>query len=216
MPAHRRRRSRTRPRHIWRISAAHVVWSGILRILQRVVHHKKSDRREFKIAFSVRDVLAEKSRAVKAQFEALVQAVQKAGKYPAREEAARAVHAVMDALKDKVPPDVLSRVADSLQLKEAARWAGRPRSDCIREGVKDGQQDSTGRRVLRARTTTVGSPSRSSRAPKTRPCSGRPPRSRHTLLLGSSPAVGCSTSASTLADVLHVAELEPLQQVLTP
>jgi uncharacterized protein (DUF2267 family) len=116
-----RRRHRTRPRHVWRISAAHVVWSGILRILQRVVHHKKTDRRDFKINFSVRDVLAESSRAVKAQFDALVQAVQKAGKYPAKEEAARAVHAVMEALKEKVPPDVLSRVADSLQLKEAAR-----------------------------------------------------------------------------------------------
>ena len=121
VPAHRRRRSRTRPRRIWRISAAHVIWSGILRILQRIVHHKKSDRREFKINFSVRDLVAESSRAVRAQFDALVQAVQKAGKYPAKEEAARAVHAVMDALKDKVPPDVLSRVADSLRLSEAAR-----------------------------------------------------------------------------------------------
>lgn len=120
-PGRRRRRSRTRPRHIWRISAAHVVWSGILRILQRVVHHKKTDRREFKINFSVRDVLAESSRAVRAQFDALVQAVQKAGKYPARDEAARAVHAVMDALKDKVPPDVLSRIGESLRLSEAAR-----------------------------------------------------------------------------------------------
>jgi uncharacterized protein (DUF2267 family) len=116
-----RRRHRTRPRRVWRISAAHVVWSAILRILQRVVHHKKTDRRDFRINFSVRDVLAESSRAVKAQFDALVQAVQKAGKYPAKEEAARAVHAVMEALKEKVPPDVLSRVADSLQLKEAAR-----------------------------------------------------------------------------------------------
>jgi hypothetical protein len=113
----RKPRARKRPRRIRRFSAAHVVWSGILRILQRVVHHKKSDRREFKLAFSVRDLLAEKSKAVKAQFEALVQAVQKAGKYPAKEEAARAVHAVMDALKDKLPPDVLSRVAESLQTR---------------------------------------------------------------------------------------------------
>ena len=107
-----------------RFSAAHVAWSGLLRILQRVVHYKHGDRRdrlEFKINFSVRDLVAEKSKAVKAQFDALIQAVQKAGSYPAREEAARAVHAVMDALKDKVPPDVLSRVAESLQLKEAAR-----------------------------------------------------------------------------------------------
>jgi uncharacterized protein (DUF2267 family) len=116
-----RRRRRVRTRRIRRFSAAHVAWSGLLRILQRVVHYKHGDRLEFKLNFSVRDLVAEKSKAVKAQFEALVQAVQKAGKYPAREEAARAVHAVMDALKEKVPPDVLSRVAESLQLKEAAR-----------------------------------------------------------------------------------------------
>lgn len=117
-----KRRTRVRrPRRIRRFSAAHVVWSGVLRILQRVVHYKQSDRREFKLAFSVRDLLSEKSRAVKAQFEALVQAVQKAGSYPAREEAARAVHAVMDAMKDKLPPDVLSRVADSLTPRRNGR-----------------------------------------------------------------------------------------------
>jgi uncharacterized protein (DUF2267 family) len=119
MPVSRRRHIRTR--RLYRFSAAHVAWSGLLRILQRVVHYKHGDRLEFKLNFSVRDLVAEKSKAVKAQFEALIQAVQKAGSYPAREEAARAVHAVMDALKDKLPPDVLSRVAESLQLKEAAR-----------------------------------------------------------------------------------------------
>ena len=52
-----------------------------------------------------------------------MQAVQKAGKYPAREEAARAVHAVMDALKDKVPPDVISRLTESLPLRKGNREA---------------------------------------------------------------------------------------------
>ncbi len=86
-----------------------------------MAHYKRGDRLEFKLNFSVRDLVSEKGRAVKAQLDALLQAVQKAGSYQAREEAARAVHAVMDALKDRVPPDVLSRVADSLQLREAAR-----------------------------------------------------------------------------------------------
>lgn len=117
----RRSRSYKRPRRIRRLSAAHVVWSGVLRVMQRIVHYKKSDRREFKLAFSVRDLLSDSSRAVRAQFESLVQAVQRAGKYPAKEEAARAVHAVMDALKDRLPPDVLSRVADSLPLRKGSR-----------------------------------------------------------------------------------------------
>jgi len=133
-----RRRRRKRSRNIRRFSAAHVAWSGLLRVMQRVVHYKHGDRLEFKLNFSVRDLLSDKSRAVKAQFEALVQAVQKAGSYQAREDAARAVHAVMDALKDRVPPDVLSRVADSLQLKEAARLGRAAAQRLHREASKDG------------------------------------------------------------------------------
>jgi uncharacterized protein (DUF2267 family) len=139
-----RRHRRIRPRRIRRFSAAHVAWVGLLRVLQRLVHYKHGDRRdrlEFKLNFSVRDLVAEKSKVVRAQFEALVQAVQKAGSYPAREEAARAVHAVMDALKEKVPPDVLSRVAESLQLKEAAR-RGRAAAQRVHgEEGKNSQED---------------------------------------------------------------------------
>ena len=89
--------------------------------MQRLTHYKRSDRLEFKISFSVRDLLSDKGRAVKDQMEALVQAVQKAGSYQAKEEATRAVHAVMDALKDRVPPDVLVKLSESLPVREAAR-----------------------------------------------------------------------------------------------
>jgi len=129
------RASRRRRRH--RVTGR-IVWGGLLRVLQRITHYKHGDRLEFKLNFSARDLLSEKSRAVKAQFDALVQAVQKAGSYQAREDAARAVHAVMDALKDRVPPDVLSRVADSLQLKEAARLGRAAAHRLHREGSKDG------------------------------------------------------------------------------
>ena len=89
--------------------------------MQRLTHYKRSDLLEFKISFSVRDLLAPGGRAVKDQVEALVQAVQKAGSYQAKEEAARAVHAVMDALKDRVPPDVLVKLSESLPVREGAR-----------------------------------------------------------------------------------------------
>jgi uncharacterized protein (DUF2267 family) len=112
---------RVRRRRLRRFSAAHVVWSGLLKVIQRIVHYKHGDRLEFKLNFSVRDLLSDKSRALKDQFEALVHAVQRAGSYQAREEAARAVHAVMDAMRERVPPDVLKRLVDSLQLREAAR-----------------------------------------------------------------------------------------------
>jgi hypothetical protein len=98
-----------------------ILWSGALRVMQRIARYKRGERQEFKIAFSVRDLLTDKGRHVRDQVEALVQAVQKAGSYQAREEAARAVHAVIDALKDRVPPDVLLKLSESLPLRESAR-----------------------------------------------------------------------------------------------
>jgi hypothetical protein len=89
--------------------------------MQRLTHYKRSDLLEFKINFSVRELLAPKGRAVKDQVEALVQAVQKAGSYPAKEDATRAVHAGMDALKDRAPADVLIKLSESLPVREGAR-----------------------------------------------------------------------------------------------
>ena len=113
-----RPRSR-RPRR--RVTTGSLVWPGLVRVMQRLTHYNRSDLLEFKLGFSVRDLLAPKGRAVKDQVEALLQAVQKAGSYQAKDEAARAVHAVLDALKDRVPPDVLIKLSESLPVKEAAR-----------------------------------------------------------------------------------------------
>lgn len=104
-----------------RLLTGRIVWGGLLRVLQRITHYKHGDRLEFKLSFSVRDLVTDKGRAVKDQMEALVQAVQKAGSYQAREEAARAVHAVMDGMKDWVPADALSKLAESAPVREAAR-----------------------------------------------------------------------------------------------
>ena len=109
-------RRRRRPRVTGRI-----VWGGLLRVLQRITHYKHGDRLEFKISYSVRDLLTDKGRVVRDQVEALVQAVQKAGSYQAKEEAARAVHAVMDGFKDRVPADVLAKLSESSPVRETAR-----------------------------------------------------------------------------------------------
>ena len=101
--------------------STHLVWRGLLRIIQRLTHYKHSDGLEFRMSYSVRDLVSEKGRAVKDQMEALALAVQKAGSYQAREEATRAVHAVMEALNDRVPPDVLLKLSESLPVREAAR-----------------------------------------------------------------------------------------------
>jgi hypothetical protein len=103
------------------VGTGRLIWPGLLRVVQRLTHSKRTDLLEFKLAFSVRDLVAPKGRAVKDGVEALVQAVQKAGSYQAKDEAARAVHAVMDALKDRVPPDVLLKLSESLPVREGAR-----------------------------------------------------------------------------------------------
>jgi hypothetical protein len=124
--------TRRRVRHKRRVTTGALVWPGLLRLLQRVTHYKRTDLLEFRIGFSVRDLLAPKGRAVKDQFDALVQAVQKAGSYQARDEAARAVHAVMDALKDKVPPEVLTKLSESVSAMEGVRFRrGAPGPDKV-------------------------------------------------------------------------------------
>jgi uncharacterized protein (DUF2267 family) len=112
---------RFRHRKYRRFTTGHLVWSGLLRVIQRITNYKRGDKLEFKISFSVPDLLSDKGRAVRDQVEALVGAVQKAGSYQAREEATRAVHAVMDVLKDRLPPDVLLKLSESLPVREAAR-----------------------------------------------------------------------------------------------
>jgi len=111
------RRSRFRPFPFTR----HLVWSGALKVLQRLTHVKHSNLWEYKLGYGVRDVVGDKGRAVKDQMEALAQAVQRAGSYQAKDEATRAFHAVMEALNERVPPDVLMKLSESLPVREAAR-----------------------------------------------------------------------------------------------
>ena len=110
-----------------------IVWGGLLRVMQRITHYKHGDRLEFKLNFSVRDLISDKGRLIKDQMEALVQAVQKAGSYQAREEAARAVHAVMDGMKGWVPADALSKLAESSAVRETAR-IGRAAAQRLQKG----------------------------------------------------------------------------------
>lgn len=114
----RSRSSQHKRRHF---PGSRLVWGGLVRILQRIARIKRSDKLEFKLSFSVRDLVSEKSRAVLDQVEALVRAVQKAGSYEAREEAMRAVVAVLDGLKGRVPPEVLSRLSEAAPVREVAR-----------------------------------------------------------------------------------------------
>jgi hypothetical protein len=128
--------SRSRRRRVRRFTTGRLVWGSLLRVMQRITHYKHGDRLEFKINFSARDLLTDKRRAVKDQVEALVQAVQKAGSYQAREEATRAVHAVMDGLKGRVPADVMTKLGESSPVREVARLGRAASQRLQRDGDK--------------------------------------------------------------------------------
>ncbi|MGI5939214.1 MAG: DUF2267 domain-containing protein [Thermoleophilia bacterium] len=114
--------SKFRKPRLFRFSLTrHLVWRALLKILYRATHIKHGNLWEYKLGYSVRDVVGDKSRAVKDQMEVFAQAVQKAGSYKAKDEATRAFRAVMEALNDRVPPDVLIKLSESLPVREAAR-----------------------------------------------------------------------------------------------
>jgi uncharacterized protein (DUF2267 family) len=120
--------------------AGRLVWGGFVKIIQRVTHIKPGNLLEYRLSYSVRDVVSDKSRAVRDQMEALAQAVQKAGSYQAKDEATRAFQAVMEALNELVPPDVLMKLSESLPVREAARLR-RAAAERLRKG-EEGESDS--------------------------------------------------------------------------
>jgi len=123
-----------------RLTTGRLVWGGLLRVLQRITHYKQGDHLEFKLNFSVRDLVSDKSRAVRDQFDALVQAVQKAGSYQAREEATRALHAVWDGLKDRVPPDVFSKLSETMAFAEVGRLGRSKSADSESSALDDAER----------------------------------------------------------------------------
>jgi len=99
----------------------HIGWDIGVRAMEKASGHGRGEPLDFRLSSSARDLLTSKSRAVRNEVEALAEAVMRAGSYPAREEGLRALHAVLDAVRDRVPADVLLKLSDYLPEAEAAR-----------------------------------------------------------------------------------------------
>ncbi|MCJ7795180.1 MAG: DUF2267 domain-containing protein [Thermoleophilia bacterium] len=99
----------------------HIGWDIGVRAMEKASGHRRGEPLDFKLSSSARDLLSTKSRAVRDEVEALTEAVMRAGSYPAREEGIRALHAVLDAVRDRVPRDVLLKLSEHLPEAEAAR-----------------------------------------------------------------------------------------------
>jgi hypothetical protein len=99
----------------------HVGWDVGVLLLERAAGHKRGDRLDYRLRASARDLLAEKSQVVRDEMEVLRSAIARAGAYAGSEDATRALHAVLDALRDRVPPDLLLRLSEYLPEVEAKR-----------------------------------------------------------------------------------------------
>lgn len=100
----------------------HLGWDLGVVIMERVSGHtREGGALDVRLASSARDLVAQKSRAVRGEMEWLAQAIQNTGSYVAKDEAARALHAVMDVLGERVPPDVMLKLCEYLPETEADR-----------------------------------------------------------------------------------------------
>jgi hypothetical protein len=99
----------------------HIGWDIGVRAMEKASGLRRGEPLDFKLSASARDLLSTKTRAVRDEVEALGEAIMRAGSYPAREEGIRALHAVLDAVRDRVPADVLLKLSDHLPEAEAAR-----------------------------------------------------------------------------------------------
>ena len=103
-------------------SIKHLGWDLGVVIMERVSgHRREGGALDVHLASSARDLVAQKSKAVRGEMEWLAQAIQNTGSYAAKDEAARALHAVMDVLGERVPPDVMLKVCEYLPETEADR-----------------------------------------------------------------------------------------------
>lgn len=105
----------------WVLDLRNVGWDIGVRAMERAAGHKRGESLDFRLRASTRDLLAGKGKAVRHEVEALADAVMRAGSYPARDEAARALNAVMDVVRDRVPPELLVKLSDHLPEVDAAR-----------------------------------------------------------------------------------------------
>lgn len=100
----------------------HLGWDLGVVIMERVSgNRREGGTLDVHLASSARDLVAQKSKAVRGEMEWLAQAIQNTGSYVAKDEAARALHAVMDALGERVPPDVMLKLCEHLPQAEADR-----------------------------------------------------------------------------------------------
>jgi hypothetical protein len=97
-------------------------WDLGVVVMERVVGTRRDgEGLDVHLAASARDLVTRKGRAVKGEMEWLAQAVQNTGSYQAKEEAARALHSVMDALGERVPADLMLKLCEHLPPAEAER-----------------------------------------------------------------------------------------------
>lgn len=94
-------------------------WNLTVVALERFAGHRRGlGNKDFHLSASVRDLVSRTGRNAQDQVDALVQSVMRAGYYT-KDEAARAIRSVVVSLEERVPPEVLVKIADHLHGEEA-------------------------------------------------------------------------------------------------
>ena len=94
-------------------------WNLTVVAMERFAGHRRGlGNRDFHMSASVRDLVARTGKGARSEVDALVHSVMRAGYYT-KDEAARAVRSVVVSLEERVPPEVLLKLADYLHGEEA-------------------------------------------------------------------------------------------------
>ena len=94
-------------------------WNLTVAAMERFAGHRRGlGNKDFHMSASVRDLVARTGKGARSEVDAFAQSVMRAGHYT-KDEAARAVRSVVVSLEERVPPEVLLRLADCLHGEEA-------------------------------------------------------------------------------------------------
>ncbi|GAB4244293.1 MAG: hypothetical protein Kow00129_03810 [Thermoleophilia bacterium] len=111
-------------------------WDLGIRAMERAAGHRRGESLDFRLALSARDLVNDKSRALKSELdalrgeaqalrveaEALAQSLARAGSSVGPEDALRTVRRLRAALREQLPPDLAQKLADCLPEPDARRF----------------------------------------------------------------------------------------------
>jgi hypothetical protein len=94
-------------------------WLVVIKALEKASGYRRGlGSNDFQIAATTKELVTQKSRAVRDEVDTLLQTIMAKGAYVAKEDAARALHAVVSACQDRLSPEMTRRLRESVRQEE--------------------------------------------------------------------------------------------------